>query len=52
MVLPHIKLVEYGVDLRRVVRSKLTLGIGNGWLKADGQTIYEAADLRVGLFKT
>ena len=52
MVLPHIKLVEYGVDLKRVVRSKLTLGIGNGWLKADGETIYEAADLRVGLFKT
>ena len=52
MVLPHIKLVEYGVDLKRVVRSKLTLGIGDGWLKADGETIYHAADLRVGLFKT
>jgi 3-hydroxyacyl-[acyl-carrier protein] dehydratase/trans-2-decenoyl-[acyl-carrier protein] isomerase len=52
MVLPHIKLVEYGVDLKRVVRSKLTLGIGDGWLRADGETIYNAADLRVGLFKT
>jgi len=52
MVLPHIKLVEYGVDLKRVVRAKLTLGIGDGWLKADGETIYQAANLRVGLFKT
>ena len=51
MVLPHIKLVEYGVDLKRVLRSKLVLGIGDGWLKADGETIYRAADLRVGLFK-
>ena len=52
MVLPHIKIVEYGVDLTRVVRARLTLGIGDGWLKADGETIYQAANLRVGLFKT
>ncbi|MGQ7793116.1 3-hydroxyacyl-[acyl-carrier-protein] dehydratase FabA [Faunimonas sp. B44] len=52
MVLPSVKLVEYGIDLKRVVRSKLTLGIGDGWLKADGSTIYSAKDLRVGLFRT
>jgi 3-hydroxyacyl-[acyl-carrier protein] dehydratase/trans-2-decenoyl-[acyl-carrier protein] isomerase len=27
------------------------LGIGDGWLKADGEVIYRATDLRVGLFK-
>jgi 3-hydroxyacyl-[acyl-carrier protein] dehydratase / trans-2-decenoyl-[acyl-carrier protein] isomerase len=27
------------------------LGIAEGWLKADGETIYKASDLRVGLFK-
>ena len=52
MVLPEVKLVEYGVDLKRVLKSKLFLGIGDGWLKADGETIYRATDLRVGLFKT
>ena len=26
-------------------------GVADGWLKADGRTIYEAKDLRVGLFK-
>jgi 3-hydroxyacyl-[acyl-carrier protein] dehydratase/trans-2-decenoyl-[acyl-carrier protein] isomerase len=52
MVMPSVKHVEYGVDLKRVVRSKLVLGIGDGWLKADGETIYRAADLRVGLFRT
>jgi 3-hydroxyacyl-[acyl-carrier protein] dehydratase/trans-2-decenoyl-[acyl-carrier protein] isomerase len=51
-VLPGVKLVEYGVDFRRVFKSKLILGIADGWLKADGRTIYEAKDLRVGLFQT
>ena len=51
MVTPAVKLVEYGVDLKRVMRGKLVLGIGDGWLKADGETIYKATDLRVGLFQ-
>ncbi len=51
MVLPTVKLVEYGVDLKRVLRSKLVLGIADGWLKADGATIYRATDLKVGLFQ-
>ena len=50
MVLPTAKLVQYGIDLKRVLRSRLVLGIADGWLKADGQTIYQAKDLRVGLF--
>jgi 3-hydroxyacyl-[acyl-carrier protein] dehydratase/trans-2-decenoyl-[acyl-carrier protein] isomerase len=49
-VVPSVRLVEYGVDLKRVMRSKLVLGIADGWLKADGETIYRAEDLRVGLF--
>ncbi len=52
MVLPTAKIVEYGIDLKRVFRSKLVLGIGDGWLKADGETIYRATDLKVGLFKS
>ncbi len=51
MVLPTVKLVEYGIDLKRVLRSKLVLGIADGWLKADGATIYRAKDLKVGLFQ-
>src|SRR5215204_7647997 len=50
-VLPSVKKVVYGVDLKRVFRSKLVLGIADGWLEADGRRIYEAKDLRVGLFK-
>jgi 3-hydroxyacyl-[acyl-carrier protein] dehydratase/trans-2-decenoyl-[acyl-carrier protein] isomerase len=50
-VLPKVKLVEYGVDLKRVMRSKLVLAIADGWLKADGDLIYKASDLKVGLFR-
>ena len=51
-VLPTVKRVIYGVDLKRVFRSKLVLGIADGWLDADGRRIYEAKELRVGLFKS
>ena len=45
-----VKLVEYGIDIKRVVRSRVALGIAEGFVKADGKLIYEAKDLRVGLF--
>ncbi|MEM6615046.1 MAG: 3-hydroxyacyl-[acyl-carrier-protein] dehydratase FabA [Pseudomonadota bacterium] len=52
MITPDIKNVEYGVDVKRVMRAKLTLGIGEGWVKADGETIFTASGLKVGLFTT
>ena len=51
MVTPKTKLVQYGIDFKRVMRGRLVLGIADGWLKADGETIYQATDLRVGLSK-
>jgi 3-hydroxyacyl-[acyl-carrier protein] dehydratase/trans-2-decenoyl-[acyl-carrier protein] isomerase len=50
MVLPSIQRLEYVVDLKRVILRKLKLGIADGVMKADGQVIYTATDLRVGLF--
>lgn len=50
MVLPTVKRVEYIVDLKRVILRKLKLAIADGSLLADGQLIYSAQDLRVGLF--
>lgn len=52
MVTPQTKLVEYGIDFKRVLRGRLVLGIADGWVKADGEIIYRASDLRVGLFKS
>jgi 3-hydroxyacyl-[acyl-carrier protein] dehydratase/trans-2-decenoyl-[acyl-carrier protein] isomerase len=50
-VLPTMKKVVYGLDIKRVMRSKLVLGIADGWLSADGAVIYRALDLKVGLFR-
>lgn len=50
-VLPNVKHVVYNIDIKRVMRSKLVLGIADGWLSADGEIIYRAKDLKVGLFK-
>jgi 3-hydroxyacyl-[acyl-carrier protein] dehydratase/trans-2-decenoyl-[acyl-carrier protein] isomerase len=50
-VMPTVKSVVYGLEVKRVMRSKLVLGIADGWLSADGNVIYRASDLKVGLFK-
>lgn len=52
MVTPAVKKVEYVVNLKRVINRRLVLAIADGELKADGETIYVANDLRVGLFTT
>ena len=49
-VLQDVSLVEYQLDIRRVMTGKLTMGIANARLLADGEQIYSAEDLRVGLF--
>ena len=51
MITPAVRNVLYGVDLKRVFRGKLVLGIADGWVEADGARIFEAKDLRVGLAK-
>jgi 3-hydroxyacyl-[acyl-carrier protein] dehydratase/trans-2-decenoyl-[acyl-carrier protein] isomerase len=33
-----------------VIMRRLVLGIGDGVMEADGKVIYEAKDLRVGLY--
>ena len=49
-VSPKISRVTYKIDLKRVIIRKLVLGVADGVMEADGQPIYEAKDLRVGLF--
>ena len=49
-VTPNVKKLVYKIDLKRVIMRKLVMGIGDGVLEADGKVIYEAKDLRVGLF--
>jgi len=49
-VLPSAKLVRYNLELKRVMMRKLVMGIAQGSVEVDGRAIYEATDLRVGLF--
>jgi 3-hydroxyacyl-[acyl-carrier protein] dehydratase/trans-2-decenoyl-[acyl-carrier protein] isomerase len=50
-VTPDIQKVTYRIDMKRVILRRLVMGIGDAVLLADGKPIYEAKDLRVGLFK-
>ena len=49
-VLPTAKVVGYRLDIRRVMASKLDMAVADGTVSADGEEIYWAKNLRVGLF--
>ncbi|MBD3822423.1 MAG: 3-hydroxyacyl-[acyl-carrier-protein] dehydratase FabA [Thiotrichales bacterium] len=49
-VLPKAKKVEYVIDMKRVIKRKLYMGIADAHMFVDGKEIYSAADLKVGLF--
>ena len=49
-VLPSATLVQYEIDIKRVVRGKLKMVIADGRTLVDGREIYTAENLRVGLF--
>ena len=47
---PTAKKVVYKIDLKRVINRRLVMGIADGVMERDGEPIYAATDLRVGLF--
>ncbi len=49
-VTPAVKRVTYIIDMKRVILRKLVMGVADGVMEADGKPIYNASDLRVGLF--
>lgn len=49
-VTPRVSKVVYRIDFKRVIMRKLVLGVADGVLEADGKPIYEAKDLKVGLY--
>lgn len=49
-VLPTAKKVEYVIQMKRVIKRRLYMGIGDAYLYVDGKEIYSAKDLKVGLF--
>lgn len=49
-ILPEHKKVSYYIDMKRVIKRKLFMGVGDGRVEVDGREIYTAKDLKVGLF--
>ncbi len=50
-ILPTAKKVTYTIDMKRVIKRKLFMGIGDGVVSVDGRDIYSAEELKVGLFQ-
>lgn len=49
-ILPSNQQVQYRLDIKRLVRRGLTMGVADGTVLVDGATVYRAQDLKVGLF--
>lgn len=49
-VLPKSTKVTYIIDLKRVIIRKLVMGIADAKMLVDDREVYEAKDLKVGLF--
>ena len=49
-VLPTNKKISYTINFSRIIERKLYMGVGDGEMFVDDKLIYEAKDLKVGLF--
>ncbi len=49
MVRPDRKLVTYEVNFTRVIDPRLKMGVADGRVSADGETVCEVKDMKVGL---
>ena len=50
-ILPSNKKLIYKLDIKRIIMRKLILGIANGKVICDDGLVYEADDIKVGLFR-
>ncbi|MFT5182013.1 MAG: 3-hydroxyacyl-[acyl-carrier protein] dehydratase/trans-2-decenoyl-[acyl-carrier protein] isomerase [Alphaproteobacteria bacterium] len=49
-VKPGGKILRYHINVRKVIKRAFTLAIADGYAELDGERVYEATNLRVGLF--
>lgn len=49
-ILPTNKLVKYRLDIKRILSGRLKMALADGRVFVDGQEIYKALGLKVGLF--
>ncbi len=48
-ILPTVSKVQYDLSISRIIRRNLVMGIADGTVSADGETIYTSSSLKVGL---
>ena len=51
-VTPIVDKIVYRIEFKRVILRKLVMGVADVLLEVDGKPIYEAKDLKVGLFNS
>ena len=49
---PDAKLITYEINIKRIISRALVMCLADGVMRVDEKEIYNAKDLRVGLFKT
>ena len=49
-ILPENKRAKFRLDMKRVIMRRLVMGIADGKVLCDGEVVFEANDIRVGLF--
>ena len=50
-ILPENKCLQFRLDMRRVIMRRLVMGIADGKVLCDSEIVFEANEIRVGLFK-
>lgn len=50
-ITPGVKMVRYEIDMKKVKRGGLVLGIADGSVFADDKRVYVAEDMRVGMIQ-
>ena len=50
-ILKDSKLVEYHINMKKVIKRGVIVGVGDAVVKVDGKEIYQAENLKVGLIK-
>ncbi len=49
-VVPTVKHLTWQIDIKRMMSRRIGLGIADGIMRADDEVVYEANDIRVGVF--
>ena len=50
-ILQDSKLVEYHINMKKIIKRGVVVGVGDGIVSVDGKKIYNAEGLKVGLIK-